>query len=223
MIYYGGGYMNNCISMSELNSCVCNNSYYDQNGTNYCCRGIKPYCSSDCCNQCGKCFCCNCCCCCCPIVPTGPMPPMPPLPPIPPPIPGGNFAQFNAPTQVLDDGELYRFNLINIQGDPVQFDPATGHIILKPNTTYRYSYVTETILQGVVPSDLENALVLNNASILGTESTANNVQPGVLTVLQSNGQFVSTPNQNILRLGFSTNPPVQGETSATLTIEEVLP
>lgn len=224
--------MNNCVNSNNFNICNSNNtSFCNGIGLNYSSVGIRPYCFKDLCNQCGKCFCCNCCSC-CPGVPTGPLPPLPPMPPLPPlppmppipPRPMGSFGQFMAQPQMLNSGQVYVINNINIQGDAIEYDPGTNTILLKPNTIYNYAYMTEIMTLGGLDRDLINFLVLDNAIIPGSQVSELGVLAGVPTVLQANGQFVTGNVQGRLFLVFSTNPDRgQAMTSATITITEILP
>lgn len=156
------------------------------------------------------------------IVPTGSMPPIPPVPPFPP-GPIGSRGIFTVVGQRLNDGDFYDFTGINVQGTAIEFDPISNSILLAPNKTYEFSWSADTILEGVVPSDLEIDLVLDGVAIPGSADTAINVQPGVPTILQASGRFMTGNAQSILLMGFVTNPPVQGISSANLTIVEVLP
>lgn len=217
--------MNKCISMSKINSCICNNSsYYDRNGTNYCCVGIKPYYCNDLYTQCGICSSC-CCCPCPPITPTGPMPPMPPMPPIPPIPPGpiGSIGQFQAPEELLTNNSPYIFNTINIQGNAIAHVDGTSDIILAPNTLYEFAWENSSTAQGLIPNYVVGArLLLNNILVPGSENTA--MGDGIAnTMASANGMFMTGNMQSILRLVHLTTLGPGDFTSATLTIAEVLP
>lgn len=209
--------MKNCISMSNLSIDFYNNN---NDNDNCCSLGIKPYYCNDLCNKCGIYNCC----CNCPISPTGPMPPGPPMPPIPPMPPGpGPFmgaAQFESTvTAFINNGFVYRFNTINIQGNAIQHIDGTSDIILAPNTLYEFAWensaqVTADVASGAV-------LLLNNVPVPGSENTVAGAAFTDVTA-RANGRFMTGNAESILNLVYVVNPVFESiDQGATLMLATV--
>lgn len=154
------------------------------------------------------------------IIPAPPIPqPLPPIPPMPPLPPGPlrGFGEFRAPIQQLDSGDFYVFNTVAIQGNEIEHMDGTTQILLTPNTTYQFNYITDTVL-AVNSAGIAIVFDLNGVHLQNTVTEVDNIIAGVPVMTQANGQFMTGNNPGILQVRFISQPGNIGSTNATLTL-----
>lgn len=197
----------------KMNESIYNyNSYYDHNGTQYICMGVKPYyyekyyqCNNFDCYY--KCPCDPCSRCCHNVVPTGPLPPVPPvptgpLPPIIPPILGS--AAFQS-AENLGDNDPYDLNPIFNDGI-VNEDPGNITVItLLANRIYSYNFEIEVDVPQGGAFNVGGELTLDGVVLPGsTVITSVEQRPGV-AIVSGAGIIAADPNERELEFLFKSD------------------
>lgn len=172
------------------------------------------------------------------IIPISPMPEVPPMSPVPPtpPLPTiqmppfpprpmiGSKARFKVPQTLMISADKYPWNTEVIEGNAIEHNDGSTLIMLEPNTTFEYSFISLTTTgrdeevqagESILLSEDGDLRLIDFNLVMG--NGLNNI------MVERNGRFTTKNSPVLLVVQFNLVPAgIQGLTEANLMIAEIL-